>query len=1116
MQTQSQIESFFSSLDFDWQDLIEFLPVGVIFFDDNWKIKSVNRNFLSFFEDEWNFLNIEGMNLFSKNILSDKLPLKEVLKLKEGQHFEKKISFYQGNNKSIKLLFKGSPILKEGIFQGGTLIVEDQNSPETNPTSLLSSSNSISNFLLKICKCFLVTDLDGNIQIAPTDESSNLSYINNIKGKNIRDVFSTFQNTDLIEVIKSVASENISKSFELIYFHENEKITYNSVFVPLNNSQKSNFVVVLLKETDSKTEDSISYLSNSLKLKEFEQFAKVGTDGLFKLNSKGEIIYWADNSTSLFGFEEHEILLEFIGKVFPEINKSKFEEIKKFAISNTNWEDTLSTSISKVVQNFNVKIIPKKVADEIEFYVYCNRINLQQQKINSAVEEERQFFKDTVIKSNQMILQVSPIGTILFSNDKFGEKFGFEVDEIRGALFTDLIEQKFKDLNSLTNFEELLKNRELDYIPITTKIGDVIKVSFNLHLSAEEAEQRYFTIYFREEKTKDDDLVDTADIILNEFEKPVAIINKKNIVKVNSSFISIFGEKFKEENLQIPLEEIIDPLHINTFNNFLLSEFLEEKISTVFIGENGITFQASVKKISNSRGLLNKIIIIKPNQEALINTDGQSEQIKKQIGKNDSYFWSGYCINEEVIIEYIDLSFIKSIGFKEENLRSTSNFLEHITHPDDREKVKEVCQKLLNEKNNDQKDINYRIINRAGEVVWINNHIKIDFNDESDKVNLFGSITDVTDWTLEREELKSIINELDKLNTAKEKFISIISHDLKSPFTSIVGFSELILTDTTLSKEEIIEFVGHIKDASLHTVDLLNGLLDLTKLQTGRIEVEPKIISANYLATKSVEILSGLAFQKGLSLESEVDKSFFITADDNLILQVFNNLVANSIKFTPKGGSIKIVAHELPEEQKIEFRVIDNGVGMEQSDLEKLFVLDRKFTTLGTDGERGTGLGLNLVKEIIDKHHGKIYVKSEVGKGSEFVFTLPVSSPSILIVDGVQAERVVYSKLIESITDSIEVLQASNKAEALKIVKEQMPMLIIFEHKLPNMMGDEFIGEIVKSELAYHPSLIVLTKEYSEDLRKSYMDVGAHHVFSKPFDLKEFKMQLDKLTGNMD
>ncbi|MCW8850302.1 MAG: hybrid sensor histidine kinase/response regulator, partial [Melioribacteraceae bacterium] len=355
-----------------------------------------------------------------------------------------------------------------------------------------------------------------------------------------------------------------------------------------------------------------------------------------------------------------------------------------------------------------------------------------------------------------------------------------------------------------------------------------------------------------------------------------------------------------------------------------------------------------------------------------------------------------------------------------------------------------------------------------------------------------------------------------KLNTAKEKFISIISHDLKSPFTSIVGFAELILTDSTLSKEEIIEFVGHIKEASFHTVDLLNGLLDLTKLQTGRIEVEPKIINAHYIANKTVEILSGLAFQKGLSLSTNIDKSFYVTADENLIFQVFNNLVANSIKFTPKGGSIEINAKELPDKQRVEFSVKDTGVGIEQEDLDKLFVLDKKFTTLGTDGERGTGLGLSLVYEIIEKHLGQISVKSEIGKGSEFIFTLPISTPSILILDGNQAERILYTKLLESITKSIEIIQAETEDEGIALIKEKMPMLVIFEHSLPNMFGDEFIGEIKKAGLYYEPSLLVLTNDFDAELENSYKEIGVSSVFSKPFDLKEFKKKLDKLTGKTE
>ena len=284
-------------------------------------------------------------------------------------------------------------------------------------------------------------------------------------------------------------------------------------------------------------------------------------------------------------------------------------------------------------------------------------------------------------------------------------------------------------------------------------------------------------------------------------------------------------------------------------------------------------------------------------------------------------------------------------------------------------------------------------------------------------------------------------------------------------------------------------------------------------MQTGRIEVEPKIINADHLVNKTIEILSGLAIKKGISLTSEIDKNLYINVDDSLILQVFNNLVANSVKFTPKGGSITLTAQKLMDEQKVEFMVKDTGVGIEPEDLNKLFIVDEKFTTLGTEGERGTGLGLSLVREIIEKHNGKIGVNSEVGVGSEFIFTLPISTPSILITDTSDAERVLYSKLLESITESIQTLQANNEEEAISKIKQEMPMLIILEHSLLNVTALEFIDKLNRSNLVYKPSYMILTNEYSEELHQSYKEKGIDNVFGKPFDLKQFKTVLDKLTG---
>ncbi len=132
-------------------------------------------------------------------------------------------------------------------------------------------------------------------------------------------------------------------------------------------------------------------------------------------------------------------------------------------------------------------------------------------------------------------------------------------------------------------------------------------------------------------------------------------------------------------------------------------------------------------------------------------------------------------------------------------------------------------------------------------------------------------------------------------------------------------------------------------------------------------------------------------------------------------------------------------------------------------------------------------------------------LKVKLVRGVSLFLHLPISSPSILIIDGIQSERILYTRLLESITSSIEIIQASNEDEGLALIKEKMPMLIIFEHHLPNMAGDEFIGEIKKAGLYYEPSLMILTKDFNEELEKSYKNIGVNNVFSKPFELKKFK-----------
>ena len=656
----------------------------------------------------------------------------------------------------------------------------------------------------------------------------------------------------------------------------------------------------------------------------------------------------------------------------------------------------------------------------------------------------------------------------------------------------------------------------MEVIPLKTKTGNLFEVTTNVNISTTNTDLKYFTIYLREFNRQDKIFLETAHSLLYNFSEAILIINENSIVKVNPKFCELFGTKFESDYFEKNINEIVDPNSLDLIN-LVLNNSPTYKIdsSIELIKKDKTKFEANIIKICCTKETSYSVLAVIPIEQNKEKINDRDKIVELELECSGPFFWSGEYKNGTLTTNHISEKFLKHIGYQE-SFNFSPNFWTELLHPNDIEKFNTIIENLTKEKDEDVDELKIRIIDKEGDTIWIDNKIKSKKTEEGESFNIYGSITDVTDISLEKETLKEKIAELEKLNIAKEKFISIISHDLKSPFTSIVGFSELILNDSELEKEEIVQYVGHIKDASMHTVDLLNSLLDLTKLQTGRIEIEPKVINANYVTNKTVEILSGLAMQKGITLKADVDKSLYINADENLIFQVFNNLVANSIKFTPKGGSIKIDAQEIPGQQKIEFTVEDTGIGIEKEDLDKLFVLDKKFTTLGTDGEKGTGLGLSLVNEIIIKHNGSISVESEINKGSRFIFTLPISTPSILIIDGFDAERILYARLLKSITKSVEILQASNAEDGLKIAKEKMPMLIIFEHNLPNIKGTDFVESIKKADLPYNPSLMILTKEFSEELKTKYKNLDVDFVFSKPFNLQEFKDRLDQLIGKSE
>jgi signal transduction histidine kinase len=235
--------------------------------------------------------------------------------------------------------------------------------------------------------------------------------------------------------------------------------------------------------------------------------------------------------------------------------------------------------------------------------------------------------------------------------------------------------------------------------------------------------------------------------------------------------------------------------------------------------------------------------------------------------------------------------------------------------------------------------------------------------------------------------------ELQDLNATKDKFFSIISHDLKGPLNSLTSFSGLLINHTdSLSKDEIRMLAKDLDKSVKNLFALLENLLEWSRSQTGKIEFKPETFDITTLLEENKDLLQAQAQSKKIGIVNDVKNKLLIRAHKNSVNTVVRNLISNAIKFTPQGGQISLNVKHTNGDALVS--ITDTGVGMSAEVMQKLFRIDTKHSTKGTADEKGTGLGLILCKEFIEKNGGRIWVESEIGKGSVFYFTLPLSSAS--------------------------------------------------------------------------------------------------------------------------
>ncbi len=235
--------------------------------------------------------------------------------------------------------------------------------------------------------------------------------------------------------------------------------------------------------------------------------------------------------------------------------------------------------------------------------------------------------------------------------------------------------------------------------------------------------------------------------------------------------------------------------------------------------------------------------------------------------------------------------------------------------------------------------------------------------------------------------------ELKKLNSNKDKFFSIIAHDLRVPFSGLIGITNFILKNIEkFGQDEIKDNLEALKDSAETLYTLLENLLAWSRLQRGIMEFQPETISLEEIAEQNTHLFFSTAEQKQITLTNQIPKGTNVYADKNMIATIMRNLISNALKFTHPGGIVAISGHQNGTD--VELSISDTGVGIPYKDLPQLFRIDEKYSHVGTGGEEGTGVGLILCKDLVEKNGGEIFVESEVGQGTIFTISLKAATES--------------------------------------------------------------------------------------------------------------------------
>ena len=884
----------------------------------------------------------------------------------------------------------------DGETYGIIGIIEEQTDLETKKKERNESEKKYRNIFENIQDIVYQCDLNGKIvSISPSVEKYAKYKTSEIIGSTIDSFY--FNPEDRNIFIQKIEEKEEVFDYEIVLRSaENEPVwaSINAHFIYDAAGERCGIEGSMREISDRKQADEKLKLSVSL----LQATLDSTTEGILVVNSSGIVTNFNKKFKTIFGLNDQTIESisdqELISLVIDQVkDPEQFLSRVKYVNNHPKTEstDTILLKNGKILErNSSVQWMDGKAVGRVWSF--------KDVTIRKRAEHQNQMMSHTLKSINECISITDTDNKLLFINEAFSKTYGYTAKEIIGKNIS-LVRSpnnKPQDVNQIMDLTkkdgwqgELLNLRkdgsEFPVLLSTTQIKDenekvigLVGVAMDIskrkqeEIELKENEERYRFLF-----EGSPDAILLADIetgIIIEANQKSANLLKRPVSEIIGMHQSEIHPKSIGDRarilFQIEIKNSIQGKEAKPVENLILcadGSIVPVEIVANIIHIKGRKILQGVFRDISERKKAEKII---------------SESEKKYRNLIETMPDGVYRSTPEGKFLEVNPAMVRILGYEnKEELLAIDIKTQLYFNPEDRDH-------LTYQFNKNELDV-FPVKRKDGSVAYIEDHgwyIK----DKNDQILYHEGISrDVTDRKMADIQLQKFSEELQKLNTAKDKFFSIIAHDLKSPFNSIIGLSEIIKTEAReLDVATIEQYAGIINSYSNNTFRLLENLLNWALIQQSRMPFRPEKLLLKKLVSEVIEISIEKANSKMIALINYIPDNLILTADENMLKTILRNLISNALKFTAAKGKIELSAEI--RETEIEISVKDTGKGINAEDLPKLFDIGTNFTQRGTENEKGTGLGLVLCKEFVEQHGGRIWVESEPGSGSDFRFTIPV------------------------------------------------------------------------------------------------------------------------------